>query len=80
MKKVKLLLTIALMLLPLYGWTATVYVSNSTANGWATGNDSNTYTQSQSTATPWLTLTKAVTSCVNGDTIVMNDGTYAEAV
>lgn len=59
---------------------ATVYVSNSATNGYQIGNDANTYAQAQSKDTPWLTVTKAVSSAVsNGDTVVINDGTYNEA-
>ena len=47
---------------------ATVYVSS-------TGNDSNTYVQAQSSATPWLTIGKANTSATTGDTIVLLNGT-----
>lgn len=58
---------------------ATVYVSNSATKGYAVGNDSNTYAQAQNKSTPWLTVTKAVSSAVsNNDTIVINDGTYSE--
>ena len=48
---------------------ATYYIST-------TGNDS---TGDGSTGNRWATLTKAVTSCANGDTIVIGDGVYNEA-
>jgi len=77
MKRLFLIFLFLLIACPL--WGATVYVSNEADNGFQIGNDSNSYAQSQSKSTPWLTLTKAVTSCANGDTIVLNDGTYVEA-
>ncbi len=58
------------------GQAATVYVSQSTANGYAVGNDGNTYAQALNTSSPWLTLTHALASVTSGDTIVINDGTY----
>ena len=76
----KLIAVLALLLIGGQVWGATVYVSKSTANGYAVGDDANTYAQAQNKATPWLTVSKAVsTASVNGDTIVINDGTYAEA-
>lgn len=57
----------------------TVYVSNSTSNGYTTGNNSNTYVQAQSKFSPKLTITGALAVVVSGDTIVINNGTYVEA-
>lgn len=51
----------------------TYYVSKSTANGWAVGVDTNNGT---STATPFLTLEKALNAMGAGDTCIVNDGTY----
>lgn len=82
---VKLMLVITFVFIGLFfvfnfAKAATVYVSNSATNGYQIGNDANTYAQAQSKDTPWLTVTKAVSSAVsNGDTIVINDGTYNEA-
>lgn len=58
---------------------ATIYVSNSATNGYAVGDDSNTYAQSQSKSTPVLTVTRALAIAQAGDTIKINDGTYSEA-
>ncbi|MFA5937145.1 MAG: peptidoglycan-binding protein [Candidatus Paceibacterota bacterium] len=59
---------------------ATVYVSNSTTNGYSMGDDLNTYAAAQNKSTPWLTITKAVSTAVSsGDTIIINDGIYIEA-
>lgn len=51
----------------------TYYVSQSTANGYASGNDANNGTAK---ATPYLTVGKANSVVANGDTIILNDGTY----
>lgn len=51
---------------------ATVYVS-------PTGNDSYTYVQAQSSATPWLTIGKCNTSAADGDTIIVMAGTHTWA-
>lgn len=73
------LITIGLLSFANKASAATIYVSNSATNGYAVGNDSNTYAQAQNKATPYLTLTKATSSSVsNGDTIVINDGIYNE--
>lgn len=55
---------------------ATLYVSNSAVNGYAVGSDSN---DGSSKSTPKLTLTGAQSTASNGDTVVVNDGTYTEA-
>lgn len=57
---------------------ATYYVSNSTANGWAMGDDSRSTAQAVSTNTPWLTISGAQAKASNGDTIIVNDGIYTE--
>jgi hypothetical protein len=57
---------------------AIIYVSKSATNGYAVGNDSNTYAQSHSKATPKLTVIGAEDVAVDGDEIIINDGTYAE--
>jgi hypothetical protein len=57
---------------------ATIYVSNSTSNGYQTGSNANSYLQAQSTSTPWLTIAHAVAAARAGDTIVVNNGTYSE--
>jgi len=57
---------------------ATYYVSKSNANsslGYVVGNDSNNGT---SPGTPWLTISKAVATATDGDTIYVNDGTYVD--
>jgi len=53
----------------------TIYVSNSTANGYPVGNDT---TGTGSPAAPYLTLHKAISAAAAGDTVLLNDGTYAE--
>lgn len=53
---------------------ATVYVAPS-----PTGDDSRTYTQAQSSATPWATIGKCNTSATTGDTIVLLAGTHTWA-
>jgi len=58
---------------------ATYYVSQSTANGYAIGDDSRSTAQAVSKLTPWLTVDKAYTASAAGDTIVLNDGTYTHA-
>jgi hypothetical protein len=63
---------------PWAGLPGTVYyVSKSTDNGFAVGSDSNSAAQAQSKATPWATISKAVSTAANGDIIVINDGTYS---
>lgn len=57
---------------------ATVYVSKAATNGYAIGNDSNTYAQMQSKSTPALTVKGCLTKVQAGDTIVINDGLYNE--
>lgn len=54
---------------------ATYYVSKSVANDYAVGNDSNNGT---SKSTPWLTISKAVATAADGDTVWVNDGTYVD--
>ena len=44
------------------------------------GSDSNSYAQAQSTATAWLTINKALTSTLSGDTVYIGAGVYREAV
>lgn len=51
----------------------THYVSQSTANGYAVGADTNNGT---SKATPFLTVGKALSVWVSNDSIVVNDGVY----
>jgi hypothetical protein len=56
----------------------TYYVSKSTANGYVVGNDSNNGT---SISTPKLTIANAaITTASDGDTVIINDGTYAETL
>ncbi len=55
---------------------ATYYVSNTATNGYGIGSDSNSTALAQNKATPWLTMTKAVTSSASGDSIVVNGGNY----
>jgi hypothetical protein len=57
---------------------ATYYVSNTTSNGYTSGNDANTTAQAVSKATPWLTLNGAEAKAANGDTVIVNGGTYTE--
>lgn len=45
-----------------------------------TGSDSNSYAQAQSTSTAWLTINKALTSAVSGDTVYIGAGVYRETV
>lgn len=59
---------------------STVYVSNTAANGYGVGNDANNAGQMASKATPALTITGAITRATAGDTIIVNGGTYLEAV
>ena len=54
---------------------ATYYVSKSIANNYALGSDSNNGT---SLATPFLTISKAITTAADGDTVYVNDGTYTD--
>ena len=51
----------------------TYYVSQSTANGWSVGVDTN---NGLSITTPFLTLEKALNAMGAGDTCIVNDGTY----
>lgn len=53
----------------------TYYVSKSVANGYVIGSDSNNGTAK---STPWLTISKAVATAVDGDTVYVNDGTYVD--
>jgi hypothetical protein len=50
---------------------ATLYVRKS-------GSDSNSYAQAQNPATAWLTVNKALTSAVSGDTVYIGAGVYRE--
>jgi hypothetical protein len=52
---------------------ATLYVRK-------TGSDSNSYAQAQTPATAWLTINKALTSALSGDTVYIGAGVYREAV
>lgn len=52
---------------------ATLYVRKS-------GSDSNNYTQAQTPATAWLTINKALTSALSGDTVYIGAGVYRETV
>lgn len=54
----------------------TYYVSNSTANGKSVGHDT---TGNGSDSLPWLTVSKALSVCTGGETVLINDGTYPEA-
>lgn len=54
----------------------TYYVSQTAANGFGVGSDSNSAALAQNQATPWLTLDKFYSSAVDGDTCIINDGTY----
>jgi hypothetical protein len=45
-----------------------------------TGSDSNTYVQAQTNTTAWLTINKALTSAVSGDTIYIGAGVYREII
>ena len=45
----------------------------------ATGNDTRTRDDAQNPATPWKTITKALSSVVDGDSIQVFSGTYNEA-
>ena len=57
---------------------ATFYVSNTTSNGYTTGNDTYTTTQAQNKNTPWLTLNGAENNASTGDIIYVNAGTYLD--
>jgi len=57
---------------------ATIYVSKAATNGYAVGNDGNSYAQMQSKSTPALTLKGCLANVQAGDTIVINDGLYNE--
>lgn len=70
MKKLSALLMIFLTLAQSFG--ATYYVN---ATG---GNDSRTTTEAQDPSTPWLTVGKARDNAVDGDTVAVFPGTYAE--
>lgn len=54
---------------------ATYYVSKSTANGSVVGSDSANGT---SLSTPWRTISKAVATAADGDTVLVNDGEYVD--
>jgi len=69
---------ISILISPSLSQAATVYVSQSTANNYSIGSDANSYIQSQSKSTPKLTLRGATAVVQDGDTIVINDGTYSE--
>lgn len=68
-----LLLLVTLFLASFGAEASTYYVSQSTANGYAVGNDSN---NGLAKSTPFLTVGKANSAASNGDTIILNDGTY----
>jgi hypothetical protein len=72
----KLLIVMMVLMFSGQAWTATYYVSQSAANGYAVGNDSNTAGQAISKSTPWLTWGRARIGSSAGDTIIFNDGTY----
>lgn len=55
---------------------ATIYVSQTAANGYVVGNDSNNGTAK---ATPKLTVEGAIAAASSGDTIQINDGVYVHA-
>lgn len=55
---------------------ATYYVSNTVANGIGVGNDE---TGNGSEGSPFLTLDKALAVAQQGDTIILNNGTYSPA-
>lgn len=60
-------------------FSATFYVSKSTANadlGYVVGNNGNS---GLSPSTAKLTIGSAITAASNGDTIIVNDGTYSNA-
>lgn len=44
------------------------------------GNDSNTYSDAQTPATAWLTIGKALTDALDGDTVYIGAGAYRESV
>lgn len=52
----------------------TYYVSQSATNGYQIGNGAN---DGLAKATPKLTITGAQTAASSGDTVIVNDGTYA---
>ncbi len=45
-----------------------------------TGNDSNTCSQAQSVSTPKLTVAGGLSCLASGDTLIVEDGTYAEGI
>ena len=56
---------------------ATYYVSQSTANGWSNGSDSNACT---ATSAPCLTIDGGLRKMSSGDMLIINDGTYVESL
>jgi hypothetical protein len=56
---------------------ATYYVSNSTANSWTVGKDSNPCT---ATNAPCLSILGGLAKMSSGDTLIINDGTYVESL
>ncbi len=56
-----------------------IYVSNTATNGYGVGDDSNNRATASSKLTPKLTITSAISSALDGDGIIINDGEYTEA-
>ena len=75
----KLLVFFVLLSLSAFAQAATYYVSNSASNGFSVGFNTHTTTDAQSMAKPWLTISTANVKSSDGDTLIVNDGTYTES-
>lgn len=62
-----------LLIFPSFVWPANYYVGKK-------GSDSNTRSQAQNPLTPWLTVNYGAGQLAAGDILIVQDGTYREAV
>ncbi len=70
------LLILALLSVSTLADAAILYVSKTNTNGYAVGSDSNNGTARE---TPKATISNAITTAANGDTVIVNDGTYSNS-
>lgn len=70
------LLILALLSVSTLADAAILYVSKTNTNGYAVGSDSNNGTARE---IPKATISNAITTAANGDTVIVNDGTYSNS-
>lgn len=75
--KSALLVLLIQLFLPDRAFSATYYVSKSTANGWAVGADINSCS---TTMSPCLSIGGGLKKISSGDTLIINDGIYVESL